>query len=44
MSADDSPEYDKADEKRRVILDKLILQFSELNININKLNEKYKKI
>ena len=44
MSADDSPEYDKADKKRRVILDKLILEFGKLQVNINKLNEEYKKI
>ena len=44
MSQDSSPEYDKAEKKRRVILDKLILEFGKLQVNINKLNEEYKKI
>ena len=44
MSVDESPEYDKTDKKRRVILDKLILEFGKLQVNINKLNEEYKKI
>ena len=44
MTAEQSPEYDKAEKKRSVILDKLILEFGELQVNINKLNEKYKKI
>lgn len=44
LDENESSEYNKAEKKMRVILDKLILEFGKLQVNINKLNEEYKKI